>query len=371
MRAIAGAAIAIAVYVAVVGAAAVGARPQAARAVPANGSSGDAAISADGRYVALASEASNLVGGDINGVFDVFMRDRVTATTERMSVGGRGAEANGRTGLSDLSADGRFVVMWSEVSNLVPGDTNGVADVFVRDRVAQTTERVSVSSQGAEADGESAQAAITPDGRFVAFATAASNFVPGDTDGVFDVFVRDRVLGRTEFIGDGWSPAISADGRVVVFEAAGTIVVHDRAEGSSQVVSVGIEGAPANGPSYVPTVSSDGRFVAFVSGASNLVPGDSNGPGRSGADVFVRDRLARTTERVSVGSAGTQADGPSSNPTISANGRVVAFTSSAPNIAGPGAQIVVRDLQREERSSSACRATAGPVEEEATPGRDR
>jgi hypothetical protein len=129
----------------------------AAHAASGNGPTGNAAISADGRFVALASEASDLVPGDTNNVFDVFVRDRERRSTERVSLGPAGVQANARTGLSAISADGRFVVMWSEASNLVADDTNGVSDIFVRDRVGKTTQRVSVGTGGAQADQESAQ----------------------------------------------------------------------------------------------------------------------------------------------------------------------------------------------------------------------
>ena len=336
------------------GPATVAAHTLQARPAPGNGDSGDAAISADGRHVAFASEASSIVRGDTNGLYDVFVRDRFRGTTtERVSVGRDGAEADARTGLTDISADGRFVVLWSDASNLVAGDTNREPDVFVRDRGTGTTERVSVGSDGAQADGSSAHGVITPDGRFVAFASQASSLAPGDTDGrsAFDVFVRDRASGRTELVGDGWMPAISADGRFVAFERQGAIMLHDRAQRTTELVSVGMDGAPANGPSAVPTLSADGRFLAFVSDASNLVAGDTNGPGRRGADVFVRDLVARTTVRVSVASDGTQAEGSSSNPTISADGRVVAFTSFAPNVAGSadGRRRRARRRRREDR----------------------
>ena len=143
---------------------------------PANGGSGNAAISADGRFVAIASAASDLVRGDTNGVYDVFVRDRLRGVTTRTSVGPRGIQANARTGLAAISGSGRFIVMWSDASNLVVGDTNGVADVFVRDRVAKVTERVSVGPAGLQLDSESGQAAISADGRFVAFSSAANAY---------------------------------------------------------------------------------------------------------------------------------------------------------------------------------------------------
>ena len=125
---------------------------------PGNGGSGNAAISADGRFVAIASAASNLIRGDTNGVYDVFVRDRLRGVTTRASVGPRGVQANARTGLAGISRNGRFVAIWSDASNLVGGDTNGVADVFVRDRVAGTTARMSIGLAGQQLDTESGQA---------------------------------------------------------------------------------------------------------------------------------------------------------------------------------------------------------------------
>jgi len=313
-------------------------------AVPANGPSGNATVSADGRVVAFASGASNLVRGDTNGVSDVFVRTLVGGPAERVSVGAGGAQANARTGLSAIDGTGRFVVMWSDATNLVAGDTNGWPDIFVRDRTAGTTERVSVASDGTQADGESAQAAITPDGRFVAFASTATNLAAGDTDDLFDVYVRDRSTGRTERIGAGWDPSISADGRLVAFQDRdAAIVVYDRQAGTTELVSVGLGGAPANGRSFTPSISADGRLVAFTSEASNLVPGDTNGVGQAGTDVFVRDRTAGTTRRVSGAGDGTQADG-GSNPTLSADGTVVAFTSFAPSLGAAHTGVFVHDL---------------------------
>jgi Tol biopolymer transport system component len=342
---------ACAALAAITAAAGAAAAASEAPAKPANGSSGNAAISADGRFVAFASEASDLVVGDTNGVFDVFVRDRARGDTERVSVGAAGTQANARTGLTAISADGRFVLMWSEASNLVPGDANEAPDVFVRDRLAGTTERVSVASDGTQANGESEQSAMSADGRFVAFASTASNLADGDSEGTFDVFVRDRSAGRTEHVGAGWMPSISADGRFVAFQTPASLVapaeiaLTDRAGGTTELVSVDAAGRPANGPSSAPTIGGDGRYVAFVSEGSNLVPGDTNGPGRRGADVFVRDRAAGTTARVSVAGDGGQADAESGNPTISSDGGVVAFTSWAADLGAVRGAVFVRDLR--------------------------
>jgi Tol biopolymer transport system component len=150
------------------------------------------AISADGRFVAFYSYARNLVPNDTNQSPDVFVRDRRTRTTERVSVARNGAQANDASDFAAISADGRYVTFHSPAANLVPGDTNGAGDVFVRDRRTRRTERVSVARNGAQAKGSSVYPAISADGRFVAFASDASNLVLGDTNASFDVFVRRR-----------------------------------------------------------------------------------------------------------------------------------------------------------------------------------
>ena len=250
-------------------------------------------ISPDGRYVAFTSFASNLVQGDTNGAFDVFVRDRWNSTTERMSVGAGGAQGNGDSYQPVISADGRFVAFESFASNLVPGDTNGFYDIFVRDRVTGTTERVSVSTAGVQANGECSRTAISADGRFVAFGSLANNLVPGDTNGFFDVFLRDRVSGTIELVstgvpapGNAGLPSLSPDGRYVAFVSGAGVCVRDRQTGSTEVASVAMDGSPAS--AWYPTVSPDGRYVSFRSYASNLVAGDTNTFG----DVFVRDRAA-------------------------------------------------------------------------------
>ncbi|MBI4470036.1 MAG: PD40 domain-containing protein, partial [Acidobacteria bacterium] len=163
-------------------------------------------ISADGRFVAFESEATNLVPGDGNSAHDVFVRDRLTGVTERVSVSSTGTEAIGDQYFysvsASISADGRFVAFDSSATNLVPGDGNNAHDVFVRDRLTGVTERVSVSSTGTEAIGDpydySGSASISADGRFVAFESDATNLVPGDTNKARDIFVRDRLTGVTE-----------------------------------------------------------------------------------------------------------------------------------------------------------------------------
>ncbi len=279
----------------------------------ATGTSFTGAISADGRFVAFYSDAINLVSGDTNAAFDVFVHDRQTGTTERVSVATGGVQAIGGDSYApSISADGRFVAFYSLATNLVSGDTNAAFDVFVHDRQTGTTERVSVATGGAEANNTSLYPVISADGRFVAFWSDATNLVSGDTNAAYDVFVHDRQTGTTER------------------------------------VSVATGGGQATGGSYSPSISADGRFVAFYSLATNLVGSDTNGK----ADVFVHDRQTGTTERVSVATNGAQATGgDSANPAISADGRFVAFESDATNLIG-GDGNGFRDIFVRDRGTS-------------------
>lgn len=320
-------------------------------------------VSADGRFIAFSSRASNLVPGDTNESPDVFVRDTVKDVTRRVSVGSAGQQGSCDIdpNVDDcigsifpaISADGRFVTFRSAAPNLVPGDTNDEIDVFVRDRLAGVTRRVSVGSNGRQGNFSSSQSAISADGRFVAFRSGATNLVRGDTNGTPDVFVRDRAKGVTRRVsvgpsgrqsdGSSSSPVISANGRIVSFSSdASNLVAGDtnaaddvfvRAGGLTTRVSVGSGGVQANGSSGTQdlqstAISADGRFVAFTSEASNLAPGDTN----ADLDVFLRDRAERETRRVSVGSNGQQANGSSVQPSISAHGRYVAFASIASNL---------------------------------------
>jgi len=320
------------------------------RGPAANGPSNGPAISADGRYVAFFSSASDLVRGDTNEVRDVFVRDRISGATERVSVSDRGAQANGASQTSGdnpaISADGNVVAFDSTASNLVPNDRNQQTDVFVRLRAEGTTELVSVSSSGEQGNGPSSNPAMDGSGRWVVFQSLASNLVESDRNGVSDVFVRDRQEGTTERVcgiepnGPSSQPAISADGRFVAFVSAATnlvandtngqldVFVCDRQTGQIEIASVNSRGELGNGDSILPALSADGRFVAFKSLASNLVPDDRNGT----VDVFVRDRALGITERVSTSFLGGDANGTSYAPAIDCSGRFVAFGSEANNL---------------------------------------
>jgi len=314
-------------------------------------------ISADGRFATFESEASNLVVGDTNICDDVFVHDMELGTTERVSVDSNGLEANGVSQESSTSADGRYVAFMSYSTNLVPNDTNASSDIFVRDRVLGTTERVSVGTGGIEGNSTSRFPSISADGRFVAFSSYSSNLVAGDTNGQPDVFVHDRQTGTTvraslsnggqEGNGGSQLPSISANGRFVAFTSVATNLVagdangsedafvRDLVAGTTERVSVATGGAEADAGTFSllnpPMVSADGRRVVFASGATNLVAGDTNGK----VDVFVHDRQLATTERVSVGPAAEQGNGDSTYATISADGQFVSFQSTATSLALP------------------------------------
>jgi Tol biopolymer transport system component len=231
---------------------------------------------------------------------------------------------------------------------LVAGDTNFADDVFVRDRQADTTERVSISSTEEQANASSGAAAITPDGRFVAFSSAATNLVAGDVeDSATDVYLRDRQAGTTEGISTvqppsgivlhSGAPSLSADGRLVAFQSWESnlvpgdtngrfdVFVLDRVSGTVERVSVSSTGVEGNNDSTGPSISADSRLVAFTSDADNLVAGDGN----FDVDVFVRDRQTQTTVRASVATDGTETgfELGSGNASLSADGQAVAFQS--------------------------------------------
>jgi hypothetical protein len=312
--------------------------------------SGTRTVSSDGRFVAFGSLATNLVAGDSNAANDVFVRDVVNGTTERASVTSAAGQAHGDSYYPSLSGDGRFVAFESLAFDIVTGDLNGLIDIFVRDRVAGTNALVSVSTGGVQSNGTSYAASISADGRFIAFHSDGTNLVTGDNNGVRDIFVRDRVNGTTlrmstdasgvEGNGASESPSISGDGRFVAFNSVSTnlvagdtnltsdVFVRNRVTGAIERVSVDASGAQGNGYSSAASISGDGRYVAFQSYASNLVTGDTNG----WPDIFVRDRSTGTIVCVSVDSSGNPGNDVSESCSISSDGRFIAFSSAATNL---------------------------------------
>ncbi|MEZ0284876.1 MAG: calcium-binding protein [Thermoleophilia bacterium] len=323
---------------------------QATGGAPADAASSEPSISADGRYVALASDANNLAGPQLTDTPDVFLRDMVAGTTTLVS---RGADpALGPSYDPAISADGSRVAFTSEAGNLSDDDAS-FPDVFVRDLRTNATILVSRSdgAAGAGLDGISNLPAISADGRFVAFVSDGD--APGAVGGVSNVFVRDLALNTTVLAsrapngagGDRSSsaPAISADGRYVAFLSDATnlstedaavrgVFVRDLVAETTTLVSraTGPSGAPASGESLSPSISADGTRVAFATGSPNL----SGGEDLPGSDVFVRDLAASATILVSraTGPTGPPADAPASDPVIAADGRSVAFRSGATNL---------------------------------------
>lgn len=316
-----------------------------------NGASTSPRCSADGRFVVFESEATDLMPTDTNGFYDVFLRDRVTGITERVSVSTAGVEPNFHCLDASVSGDGRYVVFASSATNLVQSPIVGSKKVYVRDRVTSTTQLVNVSSSGQEVGLSSAtDPEIADDGQHVVF-TCGWALDPIDTNGLEDIYIRDIQLGATELVsltstgglglqGHASDPSVSADGLFVAFQSSATnlvpgdtngkidVFVRDRVQGTTTRTSVSSSGAEANGDCFEAAISASGTVVAFRSLADNLVVGDTNGV----SDVFVRDLAAGTTTRVSVSSDGVQGNGLSYQPSLSADGRWVAFSSVATNL---------------------------------------
>ncbi len=303
----------------------------------------------DGRYVAFESAATNLVTNDTNSNTDIFIRDRFTGTTTMESISSASVQGNGYSIDPSISSDGRFVAFESSATNLIDSDTNGYNDVFIRNRTALTTTRVSVSSTGVQADKDSGQPSVSSDGNYVAFASNATNLVTNDTNNYMDVFVRNRLAGTTTRVsvsseGDqsnSWSehPSISSNGQYIAFESAASdlvnddnngpdIFVHDLINHTTTRVSLSASGAEGNGWSSDPSISSDGALVAFASMSDNLVTGDNNGC----IDVFVHNSTNGATTIISASYNGGVGNDQSADPSISSDGRYVAFHSYARNL---------------------------------------
>ncbi len=278
------------------------------RASPAqaNADSHPLSISGDGGRVVFFSSATNLVGGDTNGGPDVFVFDRTTSSTGLVSAAMNGAPASGVSIDAAISGNGLFVAFGSAGSNIVANDTNGVTDVFVRDLAAETTTRVSVSSTGEQGNGASNVPFLSADARYVAYLSTATNLVADDTNGFSDIFVHDRATSKTKRInlgmggtqanGPSENPKLSADGRFVVYRSNASnlvpgdlngvadVFLYDTVSGTTTRVSVDTRGAESNGAVSFAAFAAGGHAVAFASAATNLVAGDGNGV----SDVFLR-----------------------------------------------------------------------------------
>ena len=329
-------------------------------------------ISGNGRYVAFDSADQTLVVPDLNPDTDIFVRDRLSGTIEIASVASDGSQAIGipftrGTREPVISLGGRVVAFTSSAANLVAGDSNNAADVFVHHLGSGTTLRVSVGRGGEEANGTSENPSVSANGRYVAFTSEASNIVDGDTNEAWDIFVHDLVKERTTRVslsdeGDqipgpgnvNTCPSLSPDGRFVAFTSSGRVVgadgddqpdvyLHDIQKHRTEIVSLASDGTheklPGTGSSTCGwggrAVGRGARVIAFGSTVSDMVPTDST----LGEDVFVHDRKTARTERISVTSDGTEGDAISGGSSLSADGRFVVFHGGSANLDGSGSTL--------------------------------
>jgi hypothetical protein len=324
------------------------------------------ALSADGRWVAFASRSDNLVPGDSNFSKDIFVKDLWSGYVIRVSVGTGGLQANGDSSSPSISADGRYITFETAASNLIPNDFNNYGDVFVYDRYTQTTTRVSVDSNGQEGNHASMQPRISGDGRHIVFYSQASNLVSGDSNGQGDVFVRRRDTNETIRASIAWNSGqgtyhsgggdISDDGRYVVFISfspnlvpgdtnnAQDVFLRDTLNDTTTLVSVRFgTNTPGNDHSYWPRIDGNGDNIVFHSSATDLLPIDTNGV----VDVFVRRRTTGKTLCASMTENFVQSWGHSMAGSISADGRYVTFHSTASNLTSKSSfaqDIFVKDM---------------------------
>ncbi|GAB7036524.1 MULTISPECIES: TolB family protein [Catenuloplanes] len=313
-----------------------------------------ASISDDGRFAVFDSYAPGLVPGDTNEVADVFLRDRALGTTDRVAFRHDGTEPAEAADLPVISGDGRHLLFRTLDAGIVPGDTNRRKDLFVRDRLTGVTGRVTLTPAGAEPNAHAAAPAISADGRFVAYESPATNMGVVDRNGPRypDVYLHDRETGTTELVsvapgggtGDSSSvaPRVSDDGRYVGFQSFATDLVadgggagyfvRDRWTGTTVRASLDSAGAPV-ADVMSPILSGDGRYVTFGTTSTGVVPGDTD----DDPDVYLRDLVAGTTELISGTPSGAPAGGWSLPDALSADGRCVLFTSRAATLV-PGAE---------------------------------
>jgi Tol biopolymer transport system component len=329
----------------------------------ANGGSGEPAISANGRFVAFVANAEGLAPGDDNGLQDVYVRDRWRATTRLVSVGTHGKIGNEASINPSISRNGRFIAFVSAASNLVPGDPPNIWEVYVRDMRRGVTRRVSVGPNGEPLNAESGPVDLSANGRFVSFASAATNVLELPTE-VLHVYRRDLRSGDTALVSrtsvDASDPpyclesSLSRTGRYVAFGCLNPlaiadtnlgwdIYIRDMSRSRARLVTVAPNGTSADGDSLAPAISGDGRHIAFQSEATNLISGDKNGE----EDVYVASLNGSRITRVSVGPGGVEGNYESQGPDITQHGRFVAFMSRSallPNDVSDGsADVYMRD----------------------------
>ncbi len=340
--------------------------------VAGNGASDEASVSSDGTYVAFSSFASNLGGTVQSGIENVYLRDTATGTTTLVSVGLNGAAANGNSLAPKVSANGQFVTFASAASNLVPNDTNGVSDVFVRNMTTGVTTRISVTPSGANANGFSGEPVISADGTYVAFSSYADNITAGATNGHDNVYETNLTTGHTVLVstaagtstaanGTSYDPSISGGGSFVTFRSTATnlentipianpggynVYISNVGSNAISLLSVNSAGTASGDENSISAVTSDnGQFIVFRSSANNLVANDDN----TQDDVFLRNTATNTTTLLSSDYNNTgSAHGLSEYPSISDDGRYASFSSTAPDIipsdSNTNEQVYIRDL---------------------------
>ena len=329
-------------------------------------------MSPNGRYVVYESTASLASGA--NGQRQIFLRDRQTNQTELISVSTAGTAGNNASYAPAISSDGRYVVFESTATNLVTGDVNGRTDIFLRDRQASTTTRISVGPSGVEANGSSTQASLSADGRYVAFNSYATNLT-ATTLAANNVYVRDLLTSTNTLVsattggvagnGNSSSPSISADGSRIAFWSDSSNLVASDTNGiwdiflydSNAVTKISLISVSTNGTQkdagsdsisrvVQPTISADGDVVAFSTTATNLVAGDTNGL----QDVFIRKISTGVTTRVSVGTGGVQSTvgnspiGQGERIALSNDGTWVAFSTSSSIVTAGASNVVLRNV---------------------------
>lgn len=311
-----------------------------------DGVSGQASISANGRYIVFQSSATNLVAGDTNGADDIFLHDLQLAKTTRISVDSGGADANGDSLTPVVSNNGEYVAFASDATDLVVSDGNGFRDIFLRDVAAGTTTLLSSDSGGGDSDGPSFDPAITPDGSFICFSTEATDLIVAGLNGQRQIIRQERASGTRALVSQNggaqsdascYEPSVSDDGNLVAFFTLATnlgtdtnglfdVYLRNISGNTTSLVSVDMSAGEANGHSGYASVSGDGTAIAFGSLATDLISGDSNGR----IDVF--SRSGGSTARVSVNGGNVEGDIDSDLTAISATGRYVVFRSAATNL---------------------------------------
>lgn len=336
---------------------------------PGNEASHHASITADGRHIAFSSKADNLVPGDTNGTEDIFVKNVDTGAVVRVSTNSAGEELNGDSAGPVISADGNSVAFKSYATDLIPGASGLYGNLFVKNLQTGAISLVSADAAGNAGNAESTNPVISADGRYVAFASDASNLVPEDTNGYLDIYVRDLATGSITLVsvgaggeagdgssGDIYGPSISADGMRIAFSSSAAniapgdsdnvhdILVKDTGTGEIFVASMGEGGAKGNGNSLFPGLSADGKRVAYRSQSTNLHAGDREPQ----PDIYVKDLETRQLFLASTDAAGNKGNMPSWDPAISPNGRKAAFSTDSTNLGAAGMQnfhIYLKDLE--------------------------